>query len=80
MLPITILLLVCGLIWQGITIVITRKGEPLLQAVRGIWNTALWGSVGVAGTHLVLKVGDSYSMWLLNEAIFKDSTSPPTKR
>ncbi|MEU3455389.1 hypothetical protein ABZ671_17590 [Micromonospora sp. NPDC006766] len=79
MLPITILLLVCGLIWQGITIVITRKGEPLLQAVRGIWNTALWGSVGVAGTHLVLKVGDSYSMWLLNEAIFKDSNQPPNE-
>ncbi|WP_157562849.1 hypothetical protein [Micromonospora chokoriensis] len=79
MLPITILVLVGGLVWQGITIVISRKGAPLLQAVRGVWNTALWGSVGVAGTHLVLKAGDSYSMWLLNEAIFKESNKPPNK-
>lgn len=79
MLPITILVLVGGLVWQGITIVISRKGAPLLQAVRGVWNTALWGSVGVAGTHLVLKAGDSYSMWLLNEAIFKDSNKPPNE-
>lgn len=79
MLPITILVLVGGLVWQGITIVISRKGEPLLQAVRGVWNTALWGSIGVAGTHLVLKAGDSYSMWLLNEAIFKDSDKPPNE-
>ncbi|MBQ1028967.1 hypothetical protein KBX26_02955 [Micromonospora sp. C97] len=79
MLPITILVLVGGLVWQGITIVISRKGAPLLQAVRGVWNTALWGSVGVAGTHLVLKAGDSYSMWLLNEAIFKESNQPPNE-
>ncbi|MEW2385746.1 hypothetical protein AB0873_27155 [Micromonospora sp. NPDC047707] len=77
MLPITILVLVGGLVWQGITIVISRKGEPLLQAVRGMWNTALWGSIGVAGTHLILKAGDSYSMWLLNDAVFKDSDKPP---
>ncbi|MEU4472410.1 hypothetical protein [Micromonospora sp. NPDC023888] len=79
MLPITILVLVGGLVWQGITIVISRKGAPLLQAVRGVWNTALWGSVGVAGTHLVLKAGDSYSTWLLNEAIFKESNEPPNE-
>ncbi|MFF0097691.1 hypothetical protein ACFYO8_00025 [Micromonospora sp. NPDC005257] len=79
MLPMTILVLVAGLVWQGITIVVSRRGEPLLQAVRGVWNTALWGSIGVAGTHLVLKAGDSYSMWLLNEAIFKESSKPPNE-
>ncbi|MBP1782721.1 hypothetical protein J3R08_002571 [Micromonospora sp. HB375] len=79
MLPLTILVLVGGLVWQGITIVVSRRGEPLLQAVRGVWNTALWGSIGVAGTHLVLKAGDSYSMWLLNEALFKESNKPPNE-
>ncbi|WP_327652043.1 hypothetical protein [Micromonospora aurantiaca] len=79
MLPLTILVLVGGLVWQGITIVVSRRGEPLLQAVRGVWNTALWGSIGVAGTHLVLKAGDSYSMWLLSEAIFKESNKPPNE-
>nr|WP_152332244.1 hypothetical protein [Micromonospora purpureochromogenes] len=79
MVPMTILILVGGLVWQGITIVVSRRGEPLLQAVRGVWNTALWGSVGVASTHLVLKAGDSYSMWLLNEALFKQSNEPPNE-
>lgn len=79
MLPITILLLAGGLIWQGIAITVSRKGEPLLQAVRGVWNTALWGSIGIAGTHLVLKAGDSYSMWLLSKAVLDDSNKPPNE-
>ncbi|PMR61342.1 hypothetical protein C1A38_09405 [Verrucosispora sp. ts21] len=77
--PITVLVLVAGLVWQGITMTITRKGEPLLQAVRGIWTAGLWGAVGIAGTHMVLKAGDSYAHWLLNEAVLKDSAQPPNE-
>lgn len=77
LLPLTVLLLVAGLTWQGITIAITRKGEPLMQAVRGVWNTALWGAIGIAGTHLMLRAGDSYSMWILEQTIFSDSKQPP---
>ncbi|MFI7026294.1 hypothetical protein ACIBMZ_26620 [Micromonospora sp. NPDC049900] len=79
LLPITVLVLVAGLVWQGITMTITRKGEPLLQAVRGVWTAGLWGAVGIAGTHMVLKAGDSYAHWLLNEAVLKDSTQPPNE-
>ena len=79
LLPITVLVAVGALIWQGITIAITRKGEPLLQAVRGLWNTALWSGIGIAGTHAALKAGDAYSMWVLDQAIFSKSADPPNE-
>ncbi|MGW4501675.1 hypothetical protein ACWENR_24080 [Micromonospora sp. NPDC004336] len=77
LLPITVLVMVGGLIWQGITMVITRKGEPMLQAVRGVWTSALWGAIGIGGTHLALKASDSYSLWVLNKAIINGSNRPP---
>src|SRR4051812_27926432 len=49
MFPLTVILLVLGLTWQGLQMVISRKGEPLLHALKGLWNTALWGVVGIAG-------------------------------
>jgi hypothetical protein len=76
MLPITILIAVIGLTYQGIAMAITRKGEPLLQAIRGLWNTALWGAVGIAGTQLALKAGDSYSLWILQQGIIGNSADP----
>ncbi|MFI7517329.1 hypothetical protein ACIBVK_27910 [Micromonospora echinofusca] len=77
LLPITVLVMVGGLIWQGITMVITRKGEPMLQAVRGVWTSALWGAIGIGGTHLALKASDSYSLWILDRAIINGSNRPP---
>jgi hypothetical protein len=76
MLPLTILIAVAGIIWQGITMAVSRKGEPLLQAIRGTWNTALWGAVGIAGTQLALRAGDDYSFWILQQAVFGNSTNP----
>src|SRR5258706_6775290 len=76
MLPLTILIAVAGIIWQGIAMAVSRRGEPLLQAIRGTWNTALWGAVGIAGTQLALKAGDDYSFWILKQAVFGDSANP----
>src|SRR6266511_1186391 len=75
-LPLTVLIAVAGITWQGITMAVTRKGEPLLQAIRGTWNTALWGAVGIAATQLALRAGDDYSFWILKQAIFGDSPNP----
>jgi hypothetical protein len=76
MLPITALLAVLGILWQGITMIITRKGDPLLTILKGLFSTALWGVVGIAGTQLALRAGDSYSYWILQQAIFGDSLNP----
>jgi hypothetical protein len=77
MFPLTLILLVAGLTWQGIQMVVSRKGEPLLQAVKGVWNAALWGVIGIAGTQLVLRAGDSYSRWVLQQTIY--GGEPPVK-
>jgi len=76
MLPLTVLIAVVGIVWQGITMAITRKGEPLLQVMKGLGATALWGAVGIAGTQLALRAGDSYSYWILEQAIFGESLNP----
>jgi hypothetical protein len=76
MLPITALVAVLGILWQGITMAITRKGEPLLIILKGLFTTAVWGVVGIAGTQLALRAGDSYSYWILRQAIFGDSMHP----
>lgn len=68
-LPITLLISVVGLLWQAIVMTVTRKGEPLLQVVRGLWNTALWGAVGIAGTQLALHAGDSFANWIILTAL-----------
>jgi hypothetical protein len=73
-LSITILVATFGVVWQGLRMIISRKGEPLLYIVRGIWNTVLWGAVGIAATQLLLHLGDSYSTWVLRNAL--SSVSP----
>lgn len=76
MLPVTALIAVLGIVWQGITMAITRKGEPLLMVLKGLVGTALWGAVGIAGTQLALRAGDAYAYWILRQAIFGDSPNP----
>jgi hypothetical protein len=76
MLPLTVLIAVAGIVWQGITMTITRKGEPFLIVLKGLWSVALWGVVGIAGTQLALRAGDAYSYWILRQAIFGDSLNP----
>jgi hypothetical protein len=76
MLPVTILVAVLGLLWQAIALTITRKGEPLIQAMRGLATTALWGAVGIVGTQLALRASDSYTFWILKQAVFGDSANP----
>jgi len=76
MLPITILVASLGVLWQAIMLTVTRKGEPLLQALRGLGTVALWSAVGIVGTQLALKASDAYTVWILKQAIYGDSLNP----
>ncbi|AEV86818.1 Collagen alpha-4(VI) chain [Actinoplanes sp. SE50] len=69
MLPLTGLTLTIGLIWQAIMMVVTRKGEPLLQAGRGLISTVLWGGLSLAVAHLLLKASDGFCVWVIDESI-----------
>ncbi|BCY10975.1 hypothetical protein [Actinoplanes sp. L3-i22] len=78
MLPLTGLVLAGGLLWQATLMVITRKGEPLLQAGRGLVNTALWGGIGIGAAHLMLKAGDVFSAWVIDQSVAGDGN--PTEK
>lgn len=69
MLPVTGLVLFGGLLWQGLVTTITRKGQSLLQAGKGLVAAAVWGVVGVAGTQLALRAGDQYACWIIGRAL-----------
>jgi hypothetical protein len=76
LLPITALIAVLGILWQGVVMVTTRRGEPLLIVLKGLFATALWGAIGIAGTQLAVRAGDAYAFWVLQKAIFGDSSDP----
>jgi hypothetical protein len=75
-LPITILVATMGLLWQAIMLTVSRKGEPLVQALRGLGTVALWSAVGIVGTQLALRASDDYTVWILRQAIFGNSANP----
>jgi hypothetical protein len=69
MLPVTGLVLFGGLLWQGLVTAVTRKGQSLLQAGKGLVAAAVWGVVGIAGTQLALRAGDQYACWVIGRAV-----------
>src|SRR5690606_30341619 len=69
LLPVTAIVAVLGVLWQATTMVISRRGEPLLIIVKALAAVALWGAVGIIGTQLVLWAGDAYTNWILMHAI-----------
>ena len=75
-LPLTVLVTVIGVMWQGVVMTISRRGEPLLVIVKGLAAVVLWGAVGLVGTQLALRAGDAYAFWVLKRAIFGDSLNP----
>src|SRR5690554_2819704 len=42
MLPLTALIATGGILWQALLMIITRKGEPMANIVKGIVAVALW--------------------------------------
>jgi hypothetical protein len=69
MLPVTVLVATGGVLWQALLMVLTRKGGPLVNVLKGLAAVAVWGAVAVAGTNLLLRFGDSYSIWVLTTGL-----------
>jgi hypothetical protein len=65
MLPFLILVATGGILWQALLMILTRRGEPLVNVLKGLAAVAAWGAVAVAGTNLLLEFSDSYSSWVL---------------
>ncbi|GIJ56184.1 hypothetical protein [Virgisporangium aurantiacum] len=65
MLPFAILVVTGGILWQSLMLIINRKGEPLVAIVKGLFTTAIWGAVSLAGTQLLLQACDAWTEWVL---------------
>src|SRR5215213_2024347 len=44
MLPIAAIIAMGGMLWNGLLMVLSRKPAPLVNVLRGLWNTALWSA------------------------------------
>ena len=69
MVPVTLCFAIGALMWQGIQMAMTRKGEPLAQALRGVFALGVWGAVAIVGTNLALRASDQYSCWVLTKGL-----------
>ena len=69
LLPISIIVAVAGLLWQALHMVVSRKGDGLIMVARGVWSLAIWTAIGIAGTQLALVAGDSWSTWIISQAV-----------
>jgi hypothetical protein len=69
MLPFALLIAVGGIMWQSLMLIISRKGEPLVTVVKGLFTTALWGAVSLTGTQMLLRACESYTEWVLTRGI-----------
>jgi len=68
-LPITAIVAMGGMLWNGLLMVLSRKPAPLVNVLRGLWNTALWSAVGVFGTNLLLAGTDAFAAYVLTSAL-----------
>jgi len=57
-----------GVIWQGLRMTVRRNAEPLIDVGRGLATLALWASVGIVGPATALRLGDAFSVWVLDQA------------
>ncbi|GLI00915.1 hypothetical protein Pa4123_61910 [Phytohabitans aurantiacus] len=69
MLPIAAIIAMGGILWNGLLMVLSRKPAPLVNVLRGLWNTALWSAVGVFGTNLLLYGTDQFSVYVITSAL-----------
>jgi hypothetical protein len=67
--PIAMIVAVGGMLWNGLIMVLSRKPAPLVNVLRGLWNTALWAAVGIFGTQLLLAGTDEFSRWVITSAL-----------
>ncbi|MFI2276576.1 hypothetical protein ACH45F_29885 [Catenuloplanes sp. NPDC020197] len=69
LLPLTAAVAVGGVLWNSLLLVLTRKPAPLVNVLRGLWNTALWSVAGLFGTNLLLHGADLFASYVIMSAL-----------
>ena len=68
LLPLAIAVAVLGVIIAGGRMALTRKADPLMDVGSGLVVIAVTSAVGVLLPSLLLKAGDAWSAWVLQES------------
>jgi len=68
LLPVTLLVAVGSLMWQGVKMALSRKPDPLWDAGRGLAVLAVVTGAGVTALAGALRAGDALSSWMLDQA------------
>jgi hypothetical protein len=66
MMPMAILVAVAGLMFAGIRMTLSRKGDPLIDIGRGLFSTAFWSAAGIAAPAAALQASDALASWILD--------------
>jgi hypothetical protein len=64
--PLIVLLATCAMIWAGTKTCLSRRGDPLVPAGRGLLNVVLATGLGITLSTQALRLGDALSRWLLD--------------
>ena len=68
LLPVTAAVAAAGMIAAGARMALTRKASPLLDVTGGLVTIAAASTLGVAVVSLLLKAGDAWSTWILQQS------------
>lgn len=68
-LPIAIAVTIAGLIAAGTRMALARKVNPLIDVTGGLLVIAVTAAVGVLVPNALLKAGDAWSVWVLDQSI-----------
>jgi hypothetical protein len=68
LLPITAAVAVGGVIAAGARMALTRRANPLIDVTGGLLTLAAATTLGVTITTVLLKAGDAWSAWILQES------------
>ncbi len=63
--PAAMLVALAGVLWQAILLIITRRAEPVVDILRGLFTTVLWVGVGLSGPSVAAGIADAFTEWIL---------------
>ncbi|TFE31145.1 hypothetical protein E0F15_10225 [Frankia sp. B2] len=79
LLPIVVVMLVGGLMVQGIRLALERRVNPLVRAGRGLITYAVATGVGTTLIAALVNAGDAFSTWVLNTSTDNEFAERMTK-
>ncbi len=71
--PLAAFILLASIFWQAIVIMITRRSQPLVDVVRGLFTFLFWSGIAIVGSQSALAISDSFALWIFNSVSGKES-------